>query len=135
LDGWLRASPYDSVAGVKKTHPKWGKYDELTVNLRKIIKVEQEIFTVDQFRQVVEGKMSRRSYDVNFFAELIDFSSGRYDQSKFQTVGTNSRSGSVDPKAAPSKAPAAPPKVGTGIYALRPYNGTSKLPVPFFIIS
>lgn len=71
---------------------RYGKYEMVMINGRKYLKKNFDFFDPAGFQATVENKVNRMTFDPAFFADMIDFESGRYDTRSRRRSARNSSS-------------------------------------------
>lgn len=90
---WERRSNLSQLKTVPREDHRYGKFEEVMINGRKCVKKDFEFVYPAGFTKHVEGKDLRKKFDPAFFAELIDFESGRYNtRSRRRRSSRSSRS-------------------------------------------
>ena len=130
---WERRSNLGKLVSVTREDHRYGKYEEVKINGKKCIKKDFEFVYPAGFKKNVEGKDARKQFDPAFFAELIDFESGKYNTRSRRRSRRSSRSGSRSNRnSSRSQSKGSSKKSKSGINE-REYTGNAKVKPTFWV--
>lgn len=121
------------LKSVHREDQRYGSYEEVLFKRKKCIKKNFEFVYPDGFKKFVEGKDARKKFDPNYFVELLDFESGRYDTRSRRRSSRSSRSSRRSSRSKSSGSNSSKGGSANKSTNLKPYEGNAKVKPSFWV--